>query len=114
MARALDLPTLFLRIEGGVLLSISVLLYAQTEQSWWLFALLLLPDVSIAGYAGGPKVGAVTYNAFRTYLPPAVLAVLCAVADLELPLALAFIWFALLGTAGSRSGAGDLLGCHAQ
>jgi hypothetical protein len=98
VAGRLDLPILFLRIEGAVLLALSVLLYTQTDQSWWLFALLLLaPDVSLAGYAGGPKIGAVTYNVAHTYLPPATLAVLCAAAKLELPLALAFIWFAHIG-----------------
>ena len=33
---------------------------------WWLFpALLLLPDLSMLGYLGGPRLGAVAYNFFH-------------------------------------------------
>jgi hypothetical protein len=30
---------------------------------WWFFVLLLAPDLSMAGYLLGPRVGAITYNA---------------------------------------------------
>ncbi len=29
---------------------------------WWFFVLLLAPDLSMAGYLLGPRVGSVTYN----------------------------------------------------
>jgi hypothetical protein len=42
---------------------------------WWLAVIVLVaPDLSIAGYAFGPRVGAGVYNAAHTYLGPAVLA----------------------------------------
>lgn len=34
--------------------------------SWWLFfALLLLPDIGMAGYLAGPRAGAALYNLFH-------------------------------------------------
>ncbi len=30
---------------------------------WWFFALLLAPDLSMAGYLLGPRAGAIVYNA---------------------------------------------------
>ena len=42
---------------------------------WWLAVIVLVaPDLSIAGYAFGPRVGAGVYNAAHTYLGPAALA----------------------------------------
>ena len=42
---------------------------------WWLAVIVLAaPDLSIAAYAFGPRVGAAVYNAAHTYLGPAVLA----------------------------------------
>jgi hypothetical protein len=73
-------PRAILRLEGLAVLLFSVAAYQATKGSWWMFALLLLvPDVSLAGYAISPRVGAVLYNAFHTYLAPAGLAALGAV-----------------------------------
>ena len=40
-----------------------VLWFAQGGALLWLIPALLAPDLSIAGYAGGPRIGAVAYNA---------------------------------------------------
>jgi len=40
-----------------------VLWFAQGGALIWLLPALLAPDLSIAGYAAGPRVGAVVYNA---------------------------------------------------
>jgi hypothetical protein len=33
---------------------------------WWVYLLLLIgPDISMLGYAGGNKIGAITYNIFH-------------------------------------------------
>jgi hypothetical protein len=40
-----------------------VLWFAQGGSLIWLIPALLAPDVSIAGYAAGPRIGAVVYNA---------------------------------------------------
>jgi len=40
-----------------------VLWFAQGGSLIWLVPALLAPDLSIAGYAAGPRIGAVVYNA---------------------------------------------------
>jgi hypothetical protein len=92
------IPRLLVRAEGAALLGIAALLYARTGQSWWLFAVLFLaPDLSFAGYLGGPKIGALVYNCAHTLIGPAALGL----AGLPLPnalfIALALIWTAHIG-----------------
>jgi hypothetical protein len=56
-------PAVLLRIEGGVLFAATILGYWESHASWILFAALLLaPDLSLAGYAAGVKMGAAVYN----------------------------------------------------
>lgn len=56
-------PILLQRLEGLVLLLAALTLYAQLEQSWWLFLILLLaPDLFMLGYLAGPRAGAALYN----------------------------------------------------
>src|SRR5690606_4977766 len=44
-------------------------LFSLLNYSWWIFpALLLLPDLSMIGYAFGPKYGAILYNFFHHQL----------------------------------------------
>jgi hypothetical protein len=94
-----DLPVVFLRVEGAVLLALAIFLYARRDASWWLFLILLLvPDVGILGYATrNPRAGAIVYNLFHTYLPPAVLAVVGVAAESRTAFLLALIWFAHIG-----------------
>lgn len=41
-------------------------LFATLDYAWWVFpALLLVPDISMAGYLLGNRVGALTYNFFH-------------------------------------------------
>jgi len=40
-----------------------VLWFAQGGSLVWILPALLAPDLSIAGYAAGPRIGAVVYNA---------------------------------------------------
>jgi hypothetical protein len=66
---------LLLRLEGLAAAAVSALLYARTGASWWFFvALWLVPDLSMLGYLASPCRGARIYNAFHTYLLPALLA----------------------------------------
>ncbi|PRD57387.1 DUF4260 domain-containing protein [Sphingobacterium gobiense] len=45
---------------------LAILLFTQLDYVWWVFpACLLLPDISMLGYAINPRVGAVTYNIFH-------------------------------------------------
>lgn len=91
-------PRVWLRVEGGVLLSLALVTYWQTQGNGWLFALLLLaPDLSMLGYLGGPRLGATTYNLFHNYLWPAVLLLLSGPTGSATLWQVGLIWFAHIG-----------------
>jgi len=69
-------PRGLLRAEGLMVLAAASAGYAELGAGWWLFALLfLVPDLSLAGYLFGRRVGALTYNLGYSYVGP--LALLC-------------------------------------
>lgn len=80
------------------MLAAGVAAYALLGASWWTFALLfLVPDLSLLGYLGGARVGAVIYNAAHTTLGPLVLAAVgLGVGGTSVP-SLAAIWLAHIG-----------------
>ena len=52
-----------LRAESLAVFVVGVLLYLQLNGSaLWLLPLLLVPDASMVGYLGNPRLGAITYN----------------------------------------------------
>ncbi|MGH2380582.1 MAG: DUF4260 family protein [Candidatus Limnocylindria bacterium] len=52
-----------LRVEAVALFVTGVLLFLQFNgNALWLLPLLLAPDLSMIGYVGGPRLGAITYN----------------------------------------------------
>ena len=56
-------PTGLLRLEGLAALAAAVWGYALMGASWWPFALLLFaPDLSIAGFLRGARVGTAVYS----------------------------------------------------
>ena len=73
--RAIDpstVPTVavraWLRVEGAAVFVAALVVYAQLGAPWWLaLPLLLLPDVSAAGYLAGPRVGALSYNVVHNW-----------------------------------------------
>ncbi len=88
-------PTVLLRVEGGVLLALGVLLYWLDGGSWLLFALLFLaPDLSALGYLGGRRVGAAAYNVFHTYAGPVLLAAYGLLGGGQMAISVALIWSA--------------------
>ena len=89
---------LWLRAEGLVVFAAGVWFYARYGQGWGMFALLFLaPDLSFAGYLGGPRVGAVVYNIAHSYVLPIAAGLLAAMtARLDL-LPFALIWTAHIG-----------------
>jgi Domain of unknown function (DUF4260) len=98
VARPDDLPTAILRLEGAVMLSLAVFLYVRGDGGWLLFALLILaPDVGLAGYAAGPRVGAIAYNAVHTTLGPAAVAVIGILGESAGAVSVALVWFAHIG-----------------
>jgi len=52
-----------LRGESLAIFVAGVVVYLQLNgHPLWLLPLLLVPDVSMLGYLGGPRLGAITYN----------------------------------------------------
>src|SRR5277367_267809 len=91
-------PRPLLHLEGAAVLITSIFAYHRENGSWLLFAILFLaPDLSMAGYFAGPRLGAFTYNAIHTYLGPFVLAGYSILSDRHVLLLLALIWIAHIG-----------------
>ena len=58
-----------LQLENLGLFLLAIFLFSQLNFPWWAFpACLLLPDLSMIGYAFGNKVGAIVYNFFHHQL----------------------------------------------
>ena len=92
------MPRLLLRIEGAALTLAAVYMYSRIGGNWWLFAaLILVPDVSFAGYLINTRIGAIAYNTMHVTLGPLV----CAALGFLLPsfdlLSIAVIWAAHVG-----------------
>lgn len=91
-------PRAWLRAEAAVLLAGALAAYSTTRQSWWLLpALILLPDLAWAGYLGGTRLGAVSYNAAHATPLPAVMIGLGWWQHRPLVLALGLVWLAHIG-----------------
>lgn len=55
-----------LQLEEALMLVLAVYLNTLLPYPWWLYwALFLAPDIGMAGYAFGPRAGAVVYNFFH-------------------------------------------------
>ena len=62
------------RIEALFVLIAALVLYFWIGAPWLTFVILILvPDLSMLGYLANPRVGAVIYNLFHTYIGPALL-----------------------------------------
>jgi len=93
-------PRALLRVEGLLVLAAAIAAYFHLDGGWgWLAGLFLLPDVALAAYLAGPRVGAVAYNAAHSYIGPALLAAVgLGLGGLGSPLVLgALIWVAHVG-----------------
>jgi hypothetical protein len=87
-----------LRAEGAVLLGAAATLYPLTGHGWGLFfALFLVPDLSLLGYFGGPRIGAAVYNTGHHLAIPGVLALIGVVTGGAVWLAFALVWTAHIG-----------------
>ncbi len=54
---------LILRAESLAIFVAGIVIYLQLNgHALWLLPLLLVPDVSMIGYLGGPRLGAISYN----------------------------------------------------
>jgi Domain of unknown function (DUF4260) len=92
------LPHLLLRLEGLAVAAAAVVLYLHEDFRWILFvALILAPDLSFAGYAFGPKVGAIAYDMMHTEVFPVALGTLGVVTGSDAATKIALIWLAHIG-----------------
>jgi len=91
-------PRVLLRIEGACIFAIALVLYARSDESWWLFAILFLaPDLSFLGYLAGTRLGAIAYNLLHTIAGPIALALAGLFVSYEPAMAIALIWLAHCG-----------------
>jgi hypothetical protein len=91
-------PRLLLRLEGVVVLVSALVVYQALDASWTMFALLLLvPDIGLVGYVGGPRVGAIAYNAVHTYVGAGLLAMVALAGTRPGLWPICLIWMAHIG-----------------
>ena len=91
-------PKLILRLEGLILFAAGLAAFLYLKQSAWIFAgLFLVPDLSMAAYFAGPKLGSIVYNIFHTTIGPLLLAIYGVVAGEPFAQVLASIWLAHIG-----------------
>jgi len=92
------LPRRLLHLEGLVVLVAAVALYFDSGYGWLaLVVLFLAPDLSILGYLGGPRLGALSYDVVHTYALPVALGAIGVLAGAETAIQLALIWLAHIG-----------------
>jgi hypothetical protein len=87
-----------LRLEALALFLAAIALYVNSGAGWRLFAILILvPDLSMAFYLGGPRIGAAAYNAAHSTLGPIALAAASFFIPQPLLFPIALIWAAHVG-----------------
>ena len=92
------MPRLLLRIEGAALALAALFGYYRVGASWWLFAaLILVPDVSFAGYLVNTRIGAIVYNTMHVTLGPLILGALGFLLPSFDLIAVALIWAVHIG-----------------
>jgi hypothetical protein len=92
------LPHVLLRLEGLAVAAAAAVLYFHEDFGWILFvALILAPDLSFAGYAFGPKVGAIAYDSVHSEILPVALGAVGIVVESSGATKVALIWLAHIG-----------------
>jgi hypothetical protein len=91
-------PRRLLHLEGLAVATGAVVVYLDAGYGWLLLlALVLAPDLSMLGYLGGPRVGALTYDAVHTYVGPVALGVVGVLGGYEIAVQIALIWLVHIG-----------------
>ena len=91
------MPRLLLRIEGAALALAAVTMFHRIGANWWWFALILVPDISMAAYFFGTRPGAIVYNATHVTLVPLILAALGFLLPSFDLISIALVWAAHIG-----------------
>ena len=91
-------PLLLLRLEGAAAAAAALVVYFHHGHPWWLLVLLVLvPDLTFAGYLAGPRIGSAFYNTAHTYSVPLVLLAAGDLARSTAAIAVALIWIVHIG-----------------
>ena len=91
-------PIYLQRLEGGVLLLLSLLIYAKLGGPWlWYIVLILAPDLFMLGYLGGTRLGAAVYNLGHTWLLPGILLAVGIIGGASFAVDVAVIWVGHIG-----------------
>lgn len=93
-------PRLLLRLEGAAIFTSSTWAYSRLtpSPSWWTFAaLLLVPDLGMAGYLANTSAGAALYNSVHTETPPIILLYAAWATANEAVAGVALCWLAHIG-----------------
>lgn len=91
-------PKLMLHAEGAALLVAATVLYSRTDASWWLYAALFFaPDLSMVGFMGGNRLGAMGYNLAHTTALALALGITGVVVDSDITTQVALVWLAHIG-----------------
>lgn len=92
------MPRALLRIEAMGLLVAAVVAMPIAGAPWWPFAVAAIaPDLSMLGYLGGRRLGALAYNAAHTTLGPLCLAAWGIVFAAPIAAAAGLGWLAHIG-----------------
>jgi len=92
------LPRRLLHLEGLAVLAGALALYFESGFGWLALVLLFLaPDLSMLGYLGGPRLGALAYDLVHTYAGPVALGVAGVLGGSDVLVQLALIWLAHIG-----------------
>jgi hypothetical protein len=92
------LPRSLLHLEGVAVAVAALVIYFWAGHPWWLILVLALaPDLAMAAYAAGPRIGAAAYDVVHTYVLPVGLGALGVVSDSDAAVAVALIWLTHIG-----------------
>src|ERR1700678_3132204 len=87
-------PSILLRIEEAVVLTLTLFAYWHLHASWPLFAILFLtPDLFMLGYLLNPRTGAAIYNLGHVIFIPLALFVIGQGTHRPLLTSISVIWF---------------------
>ena len=91
-------PRALLRVEGACIFGATIWAYSRFGQSWWTFAaLILVPDLGMAGYLANTSAGAALYNSVHTETPPILLLCTALARNNKVLAGLALSWLAHIG-----------------
>lgn len=92
------LPRSLLHVEGLAVLAGALALYFDAGYGWVALVLLFFaPDLSMLGYAAGPRIGSLTYDVVHTYALPVALGVVGVLGVTDWAIQVSLIWGAHIG-----------------